>query len=71
MHWPAYFARRYLRIGIPLIASKLLADLLGIQHTIYKWFAAPLVLFAGLLALTYRSTRRGHGGAEPRSSEKS
>ena len=60
------------KLGLPTLPPhSFAATAEGIQHTLYKWFAAPLVLFAGLLALTYRSTRSRHGGAEPRSSEKS
>jgi hypothetical protein len=60
------------KLGLPTLpAHSFAATAEGIQHTLYKWFAAPVVLFGGLLALTYRSTRKGHGGEEPRSSEKS
>jgi len=30
----------------------------GLQHTLYKGMIAPLVLFAGLLAAAYRSTKQ-------------
>ncbi|MGZ8299849.1 MAG: 4Fe-4S dicluster domain-containing protein, partial [Rhodoplanes sp.] len=60
------------KLGLPTLPPhSFAATAEGIQHTLYKWFAAPLVLFAGLLALTYRSTRSRHGGEQPRSSEKS
>lgn len=63
------------KLGLPNLPNhSFAATAEGIQHTIYKWFAAPVVLFAGLLALTYRSTRKGNGGAggdAPHSSEKS
>lgn len=60
------------RLGLPKFPNRsFVSTAEGIQHTIYKWFAAPVVLFAGLLALTYRSTRKGNGGDEPPSSEKS
>ena len=59
------------KLGLPKLPNhSFAATAEGIQHTIYKWFAAPIVLFAGLLALTYRSSRRGHGGEQPPSSEK-
>ena len=29
----------------------------GIQHTLYHWFALPLVLFSGLLAVVHKSAR--------------
>ncbi len=29
----------------------------GIQHTLYQWFALPLVLFTGLLAVVHKSTK--------------
>ncbi len=62
----------FAKLGLPTLPPhSFAATAEGIQHTLYKWFAAPLVLFAGLLALTYRSTRRRPGGEPPRSSEKS
>ena len=50
------------RLGLPVLPEhSFAARAEGIQHTLYKWFLAPIVLFAGLLVLTYRSTRKGHG----------
>jgi Fe-S-cluster-containing dehydrogenase component len=58
------------KLGLPTLPPhSFAATAEGIQHTVYKWFLAPLVLFAGLLALTWRSTRRGRDGEAPRSSE--
>lgn len=52
------------KLGLPKLPDhSFAATSEGIQHTVYKWFAAPLALFGGLLALAYRSSRsRRHDG---------
>ncbi len=53
------------KLGLPKLPSySFAAKSEGIQHTLYHWFAAPVVLFAGFLALAYRSTRN-YSSAEP------
>jgi Fe-S-cluster-containing dehydrogenase component len=60
------------RLGLPALPDYSFASRAeGIQHTIYKWFAAPVVVFAGLLALTYRSTRKGDGSHDQQPTDKS
>lgn len=56
------------RLGLPTLPPHSFASISeGVQHTLYKWFAAPLVLFAGLLALTWRATRGQRAGGEAHS----
>jgi Fe-S-cluster-containing dehydrogenase component len=60
------------RLGLPKLPEHSFASISeGVQHTIYKWFAAPMVLFAGLLALTWRSTRGHRRGEDSQSSSHS
>lgn len=60
------------RLGLPKLPPHSFAALSeGIQHTLYKWFAAPLALFAGFLALAYRSSRKHAPGEPPRLSDRS
>jgi len=47
------------KLGLPKLPEHSFASTTeGIQHTVYKWFAAPLALFGGLLALAYRASRQ-------------
>ncbi len=60
------------KLGLPTLPQYSFAGMSeGIQHTIYKWFIAPIVLLGLLLALTYRSTRHHHGGPAQPSPHKS
>jgi Fe-S-cluster-containing dehydrogenase component len=60
------------KLGLPKLPPHSFAALSeGIQHTLYKWFAAPLVLFAGFLALAYRSSRQHPSPETPRPSVRS
>jgi hypothetical protein len=52
------------KLGLPKLPPySFAAKSEGVQHTLYHWFAAPLALFAGFLALAYRSTRN-HSSAD-------
>ena len=42
----------------------------GIQHTLYQWFALPLILFTGLLAAVHKSTKSGNQADESHTSSK-
>ena len=54
----------FAKLGLPKLPSHSAAAVSeGVQHTLYKWFAAPIALFTAFLALAYRSNR-GHGPAE-------
>ena len=47
------------RLGLPTVGdvpNSAISE--GLQHTLYKGMIAPLVLFAGLLAAAYRSTKQ-------------
>ena len=56
----------FAKLGLPKLPSHSAAAVSeGVQHTLYRWFAAPITLFAAFLALAYRSSRNHHSAEEP------
>ena len=54
------------KLGLPKLPSHSAAAVSeGVQHTLYRSFAAPITLFTAFLALAYRSSRNHRPAEEP------